>query len=502
MNGQKNIITILFFLLTINIRLTAQESKRLSLNSVLQSNMVIQQNKPFKIWGSAPAGETVAITADWIKTPIKVIADAENKFLGILPVPVIKKGDFTKHQLVVSGNDESVTLTNLLIGETWICSGQSNMQFSMKETIDSAKEIPAANCPNIRLFSSGLNFSNEPIDTIRGSWQECSPLSVRNFSAVAYHFGRELYNTLNVPVGIIFTGIGASAAQAYVPRDVLAADPLLDSMYLQPYLRSPRSKEKMTGGFSFEKVTRPFLLYNAIIHPFTNLSLRGFTWYQGEANRMERESYTKLTQAMIESWRTNFGQGNLPFYYVQVAPFWYDKADSTLADYAFFREAQEKISGLNNTEMVLTMDVGEARNLHPKNKKPVGVRLAKTALNREYGLLEVPYCGPQYDYVVFDSRKAVIHFQTQTIKSGLSTNNGSPPDFFTMAGADKVFYPATALIMGKDIVVTSAKVKKPVAVRYAFTNFAVTNLQNNDGFPAVPFRTDHWDEVKTGNEQK
>lgn len=237
-------------------------------------------------------------------------------------------------------------------------------------------------------------------------------------------------------------------------------------------------------------------------NPFTNLSIKGFTWYQGESNRMERESYTRLTQTMIESWRKNFGQGDLPFYYVQVAPFWYDKADSTLADYAFFREAQEKISELNNTEMVLTMDVGEARDLHPKNKKPIGVRFAKTALNRDYGMLDISYLAPSYECVVFDKKKATIHFKPETVKSGLSTNDGGAPKFFFIAGADKIFHAATAEITGNEIIITSSKVKKPVAVRYAFTNFPVTNLQNKEGLPAVPFRTDVWEEVKVDNKQK
>lgn len=491
---RNRIVIVISFLLSTTVILNAQVAKRLKLASVLQSNMVVQQNKPFKVWGYAPAGETVSIVTDWMKTPIKVIADANKKFGGIIPVPSIKSGDFSKHQLTVATANESIILNNLLIGETWICSGQSNMQFSMHETIDSAIEVPASNYPNIRLFSAGLNFSNDPIDSIKGEWKECSPATVRNFSAVAYHFGHELYQALNVPVGIIFTGIGASAAQAYMPQDVLATDPLLDSVYLQPYLKSPKSKEPMNGGFSFEKVTRPFLLYNAVIHPFTNLSVKGFTWYQGESNRTERETYTRLTQAMIESWRKNFGQGNLPFYYVQVAPFWYDKGDSTLTDYAFFREAQENISTLSNTAMVVTMDVGEARNLHPKNKKPIGVRLAKTALNRDYGMLNISYKGPHYDYVSFEKNKAIIHFQPETVASGLMTNDGNVPKYFFVAGADKVFYPTTAKIIGDIIEVTSSKVRKPAAVRYAFTNFPVTNLQNKEGFPAVPFRTDNWQE--------
>ena len=488
------IFIILFIVSVVNYSVKAQTTKKLRVNSILQSNMVVQQNKPFTVWGYAPAGATITIQADWLAAPVHVVAATGNTFSGIISVPAVRRGDFTKHRLTVASGNETVALDNVLLGETWICSGQSNMQFGMKETKDAAQEIPAATYPHIRLFSAGLNFSNAPVDSIAGTWRECTPATVRDFSAVAYHFGRELHAALNVPVGIIFTGIGASAAQAYVPREVLAADTLLNRVYLQPYLNSPKSKEKIDGGFTFEKVTRPFLLYNALIHPFTNLSIKGFTWYQGEANRMERATYTQLTQTMIQSWRTNFSQGNLPFYYVQVAPFWYDKADSTLADYAFFREAQENIAELNNTAMVVTMDVGEARDLHPKNKKPIGVRLAKTALNRTYGFLNMPYQGPAFDYAEYAKSKVVVHFRPETAPSGLETNDGKSPAYFFVAGADQHFHPATATIQGKTVVLTSRQVKKPVAVRYAFTNFPVTNLQNKSGFPALPFRTDNWSE--------
>lgn len=455
----------------------------------------MQQNGPFTVWGTAPAGATVSIQADWMTAPVNVTAETGNKFSGIISVPLAQKGDFTKHQLAVSSASETIRLTDLLIGETWLCSGQSNMQFKLRETLDSAQELPVATYPNIRLFSAGLNFSNEPLDSISGVWQECTPATARNFSAVAYHFGRELYQTLNVPIGLIFTGIGASAAQAYVPRDVLAADTLLNRVYLQPYLNSPKAQEKITSGFTFEKVTRPFLLYNALVHPFTNLSIRGFIWYQGESNRTERETYTRLTQTMIQSWRTNFRQGNLPFYYVQVAPFWYDKDDATLTDYAFFREAQANIATLGNTEMVSTMDVGEAKDLHPKNKKPIGIRLAKTALNRTYLLLTVAYQGPKLAYVTYFSHKAVVHFHPETVQGGLETKDSRDPDYFFVAGTDQKFYPASASIQGNRVVLICSSVEHPIAVRYAFTNFPVTNLQNRNGFPALPFRTDNWREV-------
>jgi sialate O-acetylesterase len=493
----KNIkLVLVFFALTMQSSF-AQQKTILQFANMLQSNMVLQQNKPFKVWGRAAAGQTVSIKADWLSNPVTVTSEKDSSFIGIISMPRVKENDFTKHNLSIESGNEKVALDNLLIGDVWFCSGQSNMQFSMKEVIDSALEVPAADYPNIRLFNTGLNFSAWPINNISGKWEACSPATVLKFSAVGYFFGKELHNKLHIPIGLIFSGIGASSAQAYVPQDVLAADTMLNRVYLQPYLNSEKSKEKIDGGFSFEKVTRPFLLYNAMIHPFINLSVKGFCWYQGESNRSERASYTHLTQALIQSWRTNFAQDNLPFYYVQVAPFSYDNEDSTFSNYAFFREAQENISTLNNTAMVSTMDVGEAKNLHPKNKKPIAVRLAKTAFNRTYGMLDVLFKGPQYDYMEIQKNKVVIHFTKETVAGGLQTNNNADPNYFQIAGTDKIFHPANAVISNGAIIVSSTLVKNPVAVRYAFTNYPVTNLQNKEGIPAVPFRTDNWDKSST-----
>lgn len=474
-------------------------SMGLQLGSALQNDMVVQQNHPFAVWGRAEAGAVVDIRADWMEDAVAVKAGVDGQFLGIIPVPAVRAGDYTPHRLDVESGASRITLTNVLIGEVWLCSGQSNMQFSMKEVTDSTREIAAAQYPSLRLLNVDLNFSATPIDSFKGKWMECSPETVRKFSAVGYYFGRELQRTLNVPVGIIFSGIGASAAQAYVPQSVLAADTMLDRVYLEPYLNSPRSKEVINGGFSFEKVTRPFLLYNAMIYPLRRFSIRGICWYQGEANRLERTSYTRLTQALIKSWRDSFGQGELPFYYVQVAPFFLDKEDPVLADYAFFREAQEKVASVNNTAMVTSIDVGEAKNLHPHNKKPIGVRLARTALNRVYGLSEVIYRGPRYQHMEIKGREAVIYFEPGTTSGGLRTDDGSAPAFFTIAGEDGVFYPAEATIDGDRARVRSAAARKPVAVRYAFTNYPVTHLQNGEGWPVLPFRTDSWPEpeIKT-----
>lgn len=468
----------------------------LKLADALQSNMVVQQNKAFKVWGTANAAERISVKADWMPTAISVTADAKGKFLAFVDVPKAKSGDFNAHEIKVSGATEELMLSNLLIGDLWLCSGQSNMQFAVREMIDANEVINQANQPHIRMLNVGLNFSATPIDTFTGKWQICSTETVKGFSAVGYTFGKKLYDELNIPIGLIFSGIGASAVQAYVPQEVLAADPLLNKTYLEPYLNSPKSKEIINGGFSFEKVVRPFLLYNAMINPLINLSINGICWYQGEANHFERESYTLVTQKLITTWRERFKQGELPFYYVQIAPFFHEKEDPKLAFDAFFREAQEKVSELNNTEMVSTMDVGEAKNLHPKDKHSIGLRLAAVALNRTYNKLNLPYQGPTYNYVLFDKKKAIVHFKPETLSGGLTTKDDKPAQFFYLAGADQVFYPADAEIQNGSIVVTSKNVKKPVAVRYAFFNYPVTNLQNKAGFPVLPFRTDNWQEQK------
>ncbi len=219
--------------------------------------MVIQENKPFTVWGHATPGEAVQVEADWLAGSISVRPDINGAFEAIVPVPAASRGDYREHTLTVSCGSELRTLSHLLIGEVWFCSGQSNMQFSMATVLDSTADIAAAHHPHIRLFNAGLNFSDTLLDEINGNWVECTPRTVRGFSAVGYYFGRRLQQTLDVPVGILFSGIGASAAQAYVPRPVLAADTLLDRRYLEPYLQSPRSHERIDGGFSFEKVTRP-----------------------------------------------------------------------------------------------------------------------------------------------------------------------------------------------------------------------------------------------------
>jgi len=494
-----NVLICFVFLLPTTSFAALIDSLRLA--DALQSNMVIQQNKPLKIWGKAEPGGEVAIHADWLSTPTEIQADASGDFIGMIPVPKAENGDFTPHRIRVVAGNAHAELQNLLIGDVWICSGQSNMQFAVHEMIGAEDVISNADQPHIRLLNVALNFSETPLETFKGSWQICSPESVSDFSAVGYSYGKKLFDSLDIPIGLIFTGIGASSVQAYIPKADLANDTMLNRAYLQPYLADPKSKEPIDGGFSFEKVMRPYLLYNALVHPLINLSVRGFIWYQGEANHMERESYVHATQTMINSWRRDFSQGQLPFYYVQIAPFFHDHEDPTLAFDAYFREAQDKIADLNNTYMVSTMDVGEAKDLHPKNKKPVGERLAAVALNREYNRLDVVYQGPVVADVRFEGKKAYVYFKSETLGTGLQTNDGQSPEFFYVAGDDRVFHPAEASIDGNRVVVESNAVANIISVRYAFFNYPVTNLENKEGFPAIPFRTDRWEENDEGSDR-
>ncbi|RCH55326.1 sialate O-acetylesterase [Mucilaginibacter hurinus] len=474
--------------------ISADSTINLSVALPLQSNMVVQQNKPLKIWGHIKKGQSVTVTADWLENGVTVKGDASNNFLAIISVPAAKKGDYSKHAIQVTSGNQKVELSNLLIGDLWFCSGQSNMQFAMREVKDAEKAIASANYPNLRVLNVKFNWKDKPSEIFEGKWQECSPASVRDFSAIGYYYAVELQKQLDIPIGAIYSGVGGSVAQAYLPEEVLAGDSLLKATYLDPFYKGDAYKNSDLNKFTFGTTSYPYLIYNGMIYPFHNLSIKGFLWYQGESNRSERESYIQLTGTLIKTWRQRFAQGDLPFYYVQVAPHAYQKMDSTLNDYAFFREAQEQLSNISNTAMVVTMDVGDPQDIHPKNKKPIASRLARVALNRTYNRLDVAYKGPQFHYAEYSKNKTVVHFEPASVAGGLKTSDGKAPKYFFVAGDDQKFHQAEAQIVANTVVLTCKKVKQPVAIRYAFTNYPTTNLENGEGLPAVPFRTDNWTE--------
>lgn len=462
--------------------------------NVLQSDMVIQQNKPLRIWGEALAGNEVSISADWTKKNIIVSADKDGNWLESIKVPKAKRGNFDTHSITIASQQDTIRLKNILIGDVWICSGQSNMVYPMDTVKGGAdgvsgfeKEIAEANYPAIRLFTVGLAWEKEPRENTKGDWEICSPETVGKFSAVGYYFGRELFQKLQIPIGLVNSSMGAAALQAFTSKEMLISDSEIKKKYFDPYVSKPEEGENI-----FEILRRPSIIYNGMIYPLRHLSIKGFIWYQGESNRKDGMMYAKLGKAMLKGWRNDFNQGKLPFYFVQLPSYSWGEHDTTLYDYALLREAQTSMLNIKNTGMVVTMDVGDPDNIHPHNKKPVGIRLAKTALNKTYNYKQILDKGPVFKKFKVDKDKVKIYYDKSSVGKGLRTNDGQSPKHFYMAGTDKVFHEADAQIVGNQVWLSSAEVREPVAIRYAFTNYPATNFENKEGLPAWPFRNVNW----------
>jgi sialate O-acetylesterase len=492
---KKYLISFLLFLFP---ALFLQAQTGLQLGNGLQSSMVIQQAKPMIYWGTAAIGTEIHIKPDWSKKLYNAKAGADGNWQVSVEVPAATENNYTPHTIEVYTNTEKQVLTDVLIGEVWLCSGQSNMDMELKPflpwlqgVVDYEKEIAAANYPQIRLWDIKSDFKKTPAERCKGDWKICTPDNAKDFSAVAYYFGRELMNRLHVPVGLITSSIGATTCQAWTSRETLAADDALNKI-LYMYDTSAAAKEPLDSVVTFEKLTRPTLLYNSMIYPLRNISLKGFLWYQGESNKDNQDIYARLCGAMIGNWRSLFNQGDLPFYYVQVAPYNWQLNDSTAYNYALFRDAQKDVLKVKNTGMVVTMDIADPADIHPQKKKEVGERLAWNALSKTYHVKNVQFLGPVFKGYSVSGATVKVSFEAGSIGAGLQTNDASTPRHFYIAGEDKKFYYADAKIVNNQVVLTSEKVKKPVAVRYAYTNYPVTNFGNKDGLPAVPFRTDNW----------
>jgi sialate O-acetylesterase len=457
-----------------------------SLTALLQTNMVVQRDKPFEIWGQAPPALKIAVNVSWNTTTLNTIADSLGNWKVLVPASAANANAQTI--IVKADGFDAVIFTNVVIGDVWVCSGQSNMAMPVdsvspfRGVLNYQAEIAAANYPSIRMLTIQDDFENTPATNLNlpATWNICSPATIGKVSAVAYYFARKLNSTLNIPIGIIIAADNGSYCQDWTNVEAIKNDPLLSANYL--------------AGSS--------TLYNGMINPLINLSVKGFTWYQGENNEHDNPpgNYTRLNSALIQGWRTKFNQPDLPFYYVQMTPFDEDYYNTTppggnLNDdwYAQFREAQANIRSVAGTGMAVTMDVGEVTNHHPRNKKPVGERLALLALNYTYNQA-VQCVGPQYASFSTYGYSATVNFITGTA-NGLNTINNDPLNqFFFVAGTDHVFRQGQATISGNTVIITAPSgTPLPVqAVRYAFTIAPVTNLQNSAGLPAEPFRTDNW----------
>ena len=431
----------------------------LKLPAVISDNMVLQREATAPVWGWTEPGEMVAVTFANQSQTTK--ADDDGRWNVVLKE--LKVGD-PQEMTITAGSGESVTLKNILVGEVWICSGQSNMEMSVKSSKDSGKEIAAAEYPEIRLFKVKREKAAKPKTDCQGSWVQCSPASVGDFSGVGYFFARDLHKEIGVPIGIIQAAWGGTPAEFWTSREVLEADPVLKSL-----------------------VTRGSVLYNGMIAPLIPYAIRGAVWYQGEANSSRAFQYRALLPAMIKNWRTDWARGDFPFGIVQLAPYRYGRNDPACC--AELWEAQLlTVKNTPNTGLAVTTDLGNLRDIHPKNKQDVGNRLALWALGTVYGKEDLVYSGPIYKSMKVEGDTIRLSFDH--VGGGLASRDGKPPSDFTIAGADEKFHPASATIEGDTVVVNSDEVAEPVAVRFGWRDTAGPNLINKEGLPASPFRTD------------
>jgi sialate O-acetylesterase len=481
------------------------------LPALLADNLVLQQKTSVALWGWADPGEEMSITASWAKAPVKVIAAADGKWL--VRVPTTKAGG--PYTLTFQGRNK-LTVSNVLLGEVWLCSGQSNMAFPITKrpnsgsytgVVNAAEVIPKANYPAIRMFTVVNKVADSPLPDAAGKWEVCSPATVGNFSAVAYFFGQEVHEKTGYPIGLINASWGGTPAESWTRKDVLENDPDFRPILtryeagLLTYAANQAAYKAELAAYNAERAANPstsrtaplepigphsnkspYKLYNGMINPLLPYTLRGVIWYQGENNTERAYQYRRLFPALIANWRAAWQQPELPFYFVQLAP--YRKTNPEI------RESQLlTMQTVPHTGMAVITDAGDSLDIHPRNKQVVGHRLALWALSHNYGEKKLPYSGPVYQRMSIEKDKARLHFDH--LGGGLVAQGG-PLKMFTIAGPDSVFVPAQAIIQGNSVVVWSSRVKQPVAIRFAWNNVPKANFYNAAGLPATPFRTDKW----------
>jgi sialate O-acetylesterase len=475
-------------LLLIILSLTGLQSleAKVKLPAIVSSNMVLQRNTTVKIWGWADAGEKITIKTSWLKTAINIQANVEGNWST--DVKTTNSKETQTMSIKSSGSD--IVLDNILFGEVWLCSGQSNMEMPMKgyagqPIFGAAEAVVKSNNPNLRLFSvTRTNGSKTPLKEVEkySEWQQATPESVLKFSAVGYFYGKQLQEILDVPVGLILTAWGGSSIQAWMSTEVL----------------STFQKVDLTDrDITVKPNSIPTALFNSMIHPLIPYTIKGAIWYQGESNMEESGKYKKLFPAMVQDWRNRFGVGDFPFYYVQIAPYIYsgNKTELNNKNSAFIREVQFKcLDTIKNSGIAITMDIGSENSIHPPKKKEVADRLLYNALNQTYGFKSVNFVGPVYDSMELTiDCGLLVKFKNE--ENGVYAHNEL--EGFEIAGEDKIFHPAVAKIINrKNVLVTSDKVPTPVAVRYGWNNWVTGTLLNTNLLPASSFRTDNWSDAK------
>lgn len=454
---------ISFYLSLFILLITGAAKANVLLPSFFSDNMVLQRNSEVTIWGWASPFEDVTLTVGWSKEEIKIKPDNQAHWEVKLKTPEAG-GPYTLH---FKGYNE-LTIKNIMIGEVWFCSGQSNMEWSASIGIDNAEaEIAKANYPNIRFFTAPKVAGTSPQMNIVGNWQECTPETMKYFSAVAYFFGERLQKDLkDVPIGLINSSWGGTPAEIWMPEDYIAKDAVLAeaAAKLTPVAWGP---------------TEPGRTYNTMINPFVGLKLAGAIWYQGESN-VGSTVYDKTLAGLIKSWREAWGD-DFPFYFIQIAPFNYE--NDTYGG-VIIRNSQRKVlNEVPKTGMVVVGDVSPTDDIHPRDKRTVGERLGNLVLKSQYGIDTGVVNGPLYKDITISKNKVTIRFD---YAEGLHFSS-KKSELFEVAGKDGTFYPATATIKNNTVVVSSKKVKEPVTVRYAWHNTAKPDLFNGAGLPASSF---------------
>lgn len=459
---------LLFLVLSI---FTLTLHAKIRLPNILGSNMVLQQKSTTKLWGWAEPGEKIKITTSWDNKEIEVKTDGNATWQVNIETPQFG-GPYT----ITFQGQNKIVLDNILIGEVWVCSGQSNMEWSYNNGIHSIKdEFEQASKLNIRLFHIPKTTSRTFQDNVDGNWTACDSNALKAFSAIGYYFGKNLNQAMDVPIGLISSNWGGTPAEAWTPESVVESNPVLKEAAEK---NKPKAHWPVTPGYA----------YNAMITPLINYQIAGAIWYQGESNTETASTYTELMNAMIASWRKGWNK-DFPFYYVQIAPYKYGNYNIG----ALLREAQTKNLATKNTGMVVVSDlVNDTLNIHPVNKKDVGIRLANLAISETYGLNKeaAVYKVPLFKSITVKGSNAIIDFENA--EAGLLIKGSLAKEIY-IAGSDKVFYPASVKIKENNIIVSSQQVKTPIAVRYQFSNAGIGNLFSKTGLPVAPFRTDTWE---------
>jgi sialate O-acetylesterase len=429
-----------------------------SLAPLFTDHAVLQRDKPLPIWGWAAPGEKVRVS--FASQTIGATADQSGKWLVVLdPLPANSTGG----DLSAAGQT-TATAADVVVGDIWLCSGQSNMEFPVRDVENAAAEINTGNFPLIRQLALPPSLQKAPSEKFSGNsnWVAATPASVGSFSAVAYFFARDLQPRLNIPIGLINASAGDAEIESWIAASAFANTPEL----------KPNRE--------------PAALFNGMIAPLLPTALRGFLWYQGESDAYRPREYAAQQRLLIRSWRTYFAQGDLPFFFVQLPNFKAGNGFGT--DWAILRDEQAEALMLPNTGMAVTIDLGDPNNLHPRNKQEVGRRLSLIARKEIYGM-NVDDSGPVFSGAEREGTAFRIHFTHAG--TGLTAED-HPVSCFQIAGFDRKFYPASARIEGETVVVSAREVISPVAVRYAWFNDPDANLYNGAGLPARPFRTDNW----------